>query len=53
MTRKQQTENKQELIEKFKEQVQDENFILRLEQMQEQNLYEVFETFERYDQIYR
>lgn len=46
-------ENEKALMQKFKEQVRDENLKLRLEQMEEENIYELFEAFEQYDHIYR
>lgn len=53
MILKQQEEQTEEIVEKFKEQLRDENFILRLEQLEGDSIYALFEAFEQYDQIYR
>lgn len=52
MTRNRQKEETTELVDQFKGQVGDESLILRLEQLEEESIYELFETYDQYERIY-
>lgn len=49
---RQKNEQLNDPIEQFKSQVRDENLILRMEQLEQDNIYEVFQTVTLYEKIY-